>query len=607
MTVLHKQKDASLVTVARKIIHCVDTLSRKSFDTATNVFSDLGRVASAVLCKLAFSVIFQVSCSSEKRKQYEEIAEECFTDFNYDVMLHSVKAFKKGLYSAITTLSHDANCTFLQKREIFSSIAKLAIRSLLKILKRDGSMSHPPTLRRLSRIALEVLRELKSIGAVDGTDLNGMASLSLKSDSDVFVTDANFCDNVILYSDQTVSINRGSSKSMITSKDRAWFSITEFTDLSSQQFWDMSVMLVRIGGYNPADMNMKPVEVSGGTGLAGNALELMAFAILEQLNSVSTESSLFSKQINIFVNLIGQLTHPLTSWKVRYSAVAAINNSELIRMSSKAHNIPQPLIDASISKLYLKLLELLEDGDEDVRRESERALSTSRQATISLMTLQDVSFNLSAHFQTKEMYNLLLNNLADRCRPIEHQMTNLLTEYQFTTNNPTELENILNLNAERKIFEEEDPNSYEESLVIMQSLIVMITKFPFEFSRNNDKTMSTFSELCLSYERVLNQIVDTFNQTKRCPDVAHNVTMDGNAYSVLHGLILSVAIGRLFGVEGQRAVSLTEDILGMDTVYVHPCITLALKLMTQVKRFDAESKNRIIQSCFLLQHPTHPK
>jgi hypothetical protein len=95
-------------------------------------------------------------------------------------------------------------------------------------------------------------------------------------------------------------------------------------------------------------------------------------------------------------------------------------------------------------------------------------------------------------------------------------------------------------------------------------------------------------------------------QTEQCPDVAHNFTTDGNAFPILHGLILTVAVGLLFGVENKRVISLAEDLLRRNTVYLHPCIISALKLVTKVKKFHTESQQEIIQCCFLLQQSQVP-
>lgn len=593
-TMFPKQNHVELPLVCIKLINCISLLSCKSSSREVSGCSFLGRVVSEITCKISFYHIFATSCSSEERTKYVGIVENCFTNSNYDIMLHSVKAFKKGLYDALEKLNHDKNCTSLRKIDILCSVGKLALRSIYIILNGDTSTCHPPTLRRLSRIALEVSYEIKSISTQNMKDVSHGTDLSLDSGFDDVGKNGHGGEN--LMPDSPNALFDSFLRDKIPKQDEKYISIAEVSDFSLNQLWDISMRLLSIGGLETMEKKIQGDNTGGGTVLAGNALELSAFVLLELRTTENREASLpLSRQINVFVRLIEDATHPLSSWKVRHSAALGILTSGLMRMSQKESSI-----DVSRAKLYVKLLELLQDSDEDVRRAAGRALSNSMAPTVSLLTLQDASLHLPMEMQTHEMFNLLLNQLAARNKNIIKLMSNLLSEYEYTASNP-KVESILNLNSERKIFEEEDPNPYEESLIITQSMVVMITNFPFDFSQNNESLAVHFCGLHLCYETVMRQIIEMFHKTEKCPDVAHNVTLDGNIFAALHGLILSVAVGILFGVENERVVNLADDILIMDTIYLHPCIKTALNLVTKVKKFDADSQMQILQCCFLVQ------
>lgn len=591
-----KQNHSTLPLVCIKVIHCISILSSTPANRELSGFSYLSRVASETTCKIAFHQIFSRVTSSDERAISMSTVENSFTNSNYDVMLHSVKAFKKGLYDALNKLSHDTNFTSFQKMDILSSVSKLALRSINTIVNKDISACHPPTLRRLLRIALEALYEIKSMNTHDRNGHNHMRSLDDGFDAsglgkrgyggEVLMPDSamSLCDNSIL---------RGQSPKQALNA----ISITAISDLSLDQLWDISIRLLNIGGLKPTYKNIQGDNTNGGTVLAGNALELIAFVLLELRKSANDDALPLSHQINTFVQLIEGSTHPLSSWKVRHSAALAVLNSGLMMTS---HDESSSEIHRA--RLYIKLLELLQDNDGDVRHAAARALSISSPPKVPLLTLQDASFHLPSEMKTLDMFTLLLNQLAGRSKNIIHQMNNLLSEYEYTAGNPKH-EGILNLNTERKIFEEEDPNPYEESLIITQSLVVMIANFPFDYSKRSESLAEFFCDLYSSYATVMRQMIEMFHKTEKCCDVAHNVTLDGNVFSLLHGLILSVAVGLLFGVEDGRVVSLASEILNLDTIYLHPCIRTALNLVTMVKKFDTGSQKQILQCCFLVERP----
>lgn len=580
----HKQPHMTLPVVCVKLINIISMLSTKSSEGDVSGFAYLARVASEITCKNAFHHIFAPECSSEERAKYVGIAENCFTDPNHDVMLHSVKAFKKGLYDALEKLNHEKNHTSLRNVDLLSSVGKLALRSLYTILNRGATACHPPTLRRLSRIALEVLYGIQSMNS----QRTKCGSDAPKMSEDARSGDALMTDSPTVLFDSLL-------RTKMHKQTGNAISITEVSDLSLNQLWDMSMQLLCIGGREAVDQKIQGEYMSGGTVLTGNALELASFVLMELCTAADNEALQLTRHVKVFVQLVEDSTHPLSSWKVRHSAALAILNSGLMRM---------PHIESSIensrAKLYIKLLELLQDNDEDVRRAAGRALSNSFAPMVSMLTLQDASLNVPMEMQTLDMFNLILDQLATRSKNLINQMNNLLTEFEYTASNP-KLESILNLNTERKIFEEEDPNPYEESLIITQSLVVMITKFPFEYSQHNESLTIHIGDIYSTYESVMRRMIEMFHKTEKCPDIAHNFTLDGNIFPALHGLILSVAVGLLFGVEDERIVNLADDILSMDAIYLHPCIKTALNMVTKVKKFDHDSQQQILQSCFHVQ------
>jgi hypothetical protein len=392
-----------LLATAFKVVRSVEEVSTRDSGKATIGLSDLAKIASKCACKIAFSYIFDASTSVEARMRYTEIVEHCFTSENYDIMLYSVKAFKKGIYDAVDNIVADDENLLSTNMNILETVSKLAIRCISSIFSRDKFEAHPPTLRRLSRIALESIYALKYMN-VTGVTL-----------------------------------------------------VTHLIDFSADDLWKMCLYLLRVGGYsmNEKEMLNKEENLSGGNALAGNALQLTSFVIYEMFlhqDTAAPLSSHLSRSIELFVYLVRQSIHPLSSWKIRHSAAISVKESGLVHTSKTAYS----------KMMYTELIQLFQDSDDDVRYEAGRAIFTSRKLpTVSLKHLELASSKLSSDFSTIDMFNRILGRLGNLCTSVESKLATATREYNYTVHSPAP-NSILNLCTARKIFEEEDPNPYLE-------------------------------------------------------------------------------------------------------------------------------------------------
>jgi len=541
---------SNLLETAFKVVRCVEFLSRKTGPSSGTVgLSDLGKAASSIASRIAFICIFEFSCSSEDRSRCIHIVQHCFESCNYDVMLHSVKSFKKGIYDAV---EDSQSCEISVKREILSAVAKLAFKCLSRISRRDKNCAHPPTLRRLSRIALEAIHALN-----------------------------------------ITCVNAGTATR-----------VTNLIEVSAPDLWKIASVLLYSSGYDMTGAaEVKPENLSGGNGLAGNALEFASFAVSDMsANEAYGSHAELASFIKTFVSLIDQSTHPLSSWKIRYSAAVAMQESGLVHMSNEDCRQIGPHIEESKLQLCLKLLELFQDSDEDVRCAAGRAVSLSRNKIlapkVSLMNLEQVSLRLTMEYSTLEMYNLLLSRLVSVCGDIQSKLSTTVKEYECTLHAPKPDE-ILNLSTERKIFEEEDPNPYVETLVIIQIAIVRLAEFPLDYGRN-ESASDLFATLHTSFKAALGHIILTLKTINQCPDIVHNVTFDGNLFVSLHGLILGTAFSLWVGVGDESIVALAKEVTAMNTVTLHPCISQALNTLVAVREQNMESLEQIRKGCFLL-------
>jgi len=141
-------------------------------------------------------------------------------------------------------------------------------------------------------------------------------------------------------------------------------------------------------------------------------------------------------------------------------------------------------------------------------------------------------------------------------------------------------------------------------LVIIHTTVARLSGFPVDSLCNNEKAMLLFDKLYSICKELLAYMKRLLQETKECPDVAHNLSFEGNIFAVLNGVILGTAFGIWLGIEDIKVVNEANAILDMQTATIHPCIAQALRVLTAVKSGDAASRNDIRQSCFLLPSQT---
>lgn len=149
-------------------------------------------------------------------------------------------------------------------------------------------------------------------------------------------------------------------------------------------------------------------------------------------------------------------------WKVRYSVAKSLEN---IRILTKSY----PCNNQKLSRLHLRLrttgLQLLQDIDQDVRYSAGIGLlGRSGSACVPLMILEQSYKRTSRDYFGSTLILHSFKQINDECRAVEKLMDFILMEFLVTKNiSPS---NLWNLNTERKIFEEEISNSYEEVSVL---------------------------------------------------------------------------------------------------------------------------------------------
>ena len=516
-----------------KVIFMIEEITRRGHDYAG--LESLARVSSSIACMICFDVVFNVDVPSSIQSNYMSSFKHCMTSKNYDVMLHSAKSFKKRIYDAVDTL--DDSSGNMHDLEILQSVASICIYCVIELLHRK-IIPHPPTIRRLTRIALECIYVYKrKVG-----------------DSFRFVN--------------TIGIN-------------------------SREFWIALKLLLPLGGFSLEQNSVNYDALGSGNGIASNALELSSLYIGDMMSEANelTENKIEMEILAVYVDLIRQSCHPFASWKVRFSAVLGIRHSCILQREMNNR-------DAEImrSEILLQLIDLFQDSDEDVRREVGNTLfrTTSDFESVSLLNLEKITNLISEMDDKSRLYLLLLNRILGICNSVMINIDAIRKEYACTIT----CNDSLNLDTDREIFEEEDPNPYEEDLVTLQTSILLLcmhSKLP-----DNDET----EVLLLEIQKVCAQALTAFHEVfvgTGTRDVAHNLSFAGNVFPLVHGLLLVSSYGSWVGIDDSLGLSsLCDIILENENALLHPCLQHALFTLKSVKTGDPQSLEDIKRCCFLL-------
>jgi hypothetical protein len=522
-----------LHSTSLKVICMIEELTRRGHDYVG--LESLARVSSSIACMISFDVVFNVDVPSSIRSKYMSSFKHCITSKNYDVMLHSAKSFKKRIYDVVDTLGDISGN--MHDLEILQSVASICIQCVMELLYRK-IIPHPPTIRRLTRIALECIYVYKrKVG-----------------DSFCFVN--------------TIGINR-------------------------REFWIALKLLLSLGGFSLEQNSVNYDALGSGNGIASNALELCSLYI----GDIMSEGNEFTENKNrmeilaAYVDLIRQSCHPFSSWKVRFSAALGTRHSCILERGMNNR-------DAEImkSEILLQLIELFQDSDEDVRREVGNTLfhTTSDCESVSLLNLEKITDLLSEMDDRSRLYLLLLNRILGICNSVTIHIDAIRKEYTCTIT----CNDSLNLDTDREIFEEEDPNPYEEDLVTLQIsifLLCMQPKLP-----DNDETEVVLLEIQKLCAQALTAFHEVFVGTGR-RDVAHNLSFEGNVFPLVHGLLLASSYGSWVGIDDIFGLSsLCNIILENENALLHPCMQHALITLKSVITGDPQSLENIKRCCFLL-------
>ena len=423
-----------------------------------------------------------------------------FLSDEIDIRIASIKSFKKGLPGKLEKLNYIQR-TSSDSRVSYEVVVESLGAMLIDCVSAESSRSsilgaHPPSLRRLSRCFLDVI------------DVCSPSSFG----------------NILP-----------------PKNDLLWTTSCEIVkDLKGQ-------------GRSEPD---------GSTSLAANVVEMMAvhFLVAHHKNR-----NISPDRVEGMISIIEELNHPLSSWRARYSAATTLERCHPIWSKAKT--------DTNFISLHHRslvcILKMLQDSDPDVRRAAVRAAtkcsismmdgfdtlvssasSNARNSFLpdwTLKTFFPLVFNLSVDARASNAKTLkdLIEIVFDGCGGILDVIRTLQSELRHTSvlakdNSSGYLEQLINNNSHRAIFEIEDPNPHLEHLLVSQLAArtvldnASIVDSLLSSTRSPSKGVLNLFMLC---NDVLDQLKNALNEG----GMIHELSRFPSVFPPLHGLLCFVA------------------------------------------------------------------
>jgi hypothetical protein len=471
-----------------------------------------------------------------------------FTSSIFDVRLAAAKAFKKGIYHNIDELlacdERTQRSDSPSPRWILSSVAKTLLLSLhVEISRKEAFGSHAPTVRRLSRCWLEC------------------------------------------YYGYTALTDDGNDESM-----SSFLSALEIDLL-----WSSAHLIVQ----NDSVLGDVLEDCNGETFSSSNAVEMMAIVIADK--SPSMDIADFCDSLRTFAHVIKRLNDPQASWRSRHSAALAVEKSAILRLPTSELETIIELRD----ELVREVLGMLQDFDPDVRATAARAacqLESSSALSASQLPeqiLQDIYFkvyNVSGSNDKRSAIRQLEKSLFDNCDSLLEVMIGFEEESRLSSGPSLSDPGLLNVTSSRKIFEEEEPNPYNERLLANQLAIRSLLEVQ-GYSKTDSDTREELFRTCSMCLDVLSRNTNV--------GMAHEMTRFPLIFPLLHGAIQSVTVAIYLGANDDHrlkavAQTIVDKVKDQSEQSSHPEILFSMETLAQAEPGSPETKEALQKSCFLL-------
>jgi len=410
------------------------------------------------------------------------------------------------------------------------------------------------------------------------------------------------------------------SSLLSTNHDLVW-SIAHKISKSEYSF------LAQKGSYSS---DIKFLESDGGNVLSSNAVEMMAIAIAISYEDLvvkgnERETSQIYDRMKILLEVVGSLNDPNGSWRSRHSAALALETCSTTLLSCEDSADTKALR----RKIMMIVLEMLQDSDPDVRSVTARAatkfyarsIEQKNQSSSHVLLLPEwtlertfpLTFAVDSSgacrkSQQSSTINLLQALILENCHDLVEDMQSLQDEFGYTNKNfeqhdgreDDELKSLVNANTTRKIFEDEDPNPFQEKILLnqlaVQSMLSLASDSHLSSSIVEFLLPDNTSDVLTMCDSVLIRLLETQIDGAMVHEISRYPTVFPSLHSILCASVMAlylvkmncgaVEIGdchqllQLKKLRDKICVS-AEKLISIDKARpsLHPSILLALSVL----------------------------
>lgn len=564
----------------------------------------LYKAASEGLCRMFQKSLWPATSESTLEQALSQL-KTIFVSDVIDVRLYAVKSFKKAIYDNLDRLRIEKTdgITTIPTNIILYELATMLLNCVAVELRRgiaETTGSHTPTLRRLSRCFLETV------------DAAPKCLLSLD-------------------------------------QELIWSISHEITEREYSVLAEGAESTTTINGINY-------LECSGGNVLSSNAVEMMSVAIAigqaaSTIRDNEGESCQTYDRMKILLRVVNSLNDPNGSWRSRYSAALALKTCCDTLSGVEEDNFGQEILRRKIQRT---ILEMLQDSDPDVRtvavraatkfyatKDNDSGFSSIHHLLLPEWTLErtfpstfavDASSRGRKEQQCSTM-EILLGMVLDHCQGLIDDTLNVQNEFSHTNrychrkeignddDDTADLKRLVNVNTTRKIFEDEDPNPFQEKNLLNQLAVQSILNLTKRNSLTIDLTSSK-----LDFP-LANNIQDAFTmcdsvlaillKTQKAGGIIHELSRFPTIFPSLHSLLCvsaaSIYLMKFSGNEVDTAdlqmlmqlrAKLKKSAQKLESMdeshqYLQPDIVRALQVLGQSQEIKCEDVEDLL---FLLKH-----
>jgi Putative death-receptor fusion protein (DUF2428) len=283
-------------------------------------------------------------------------------------------------------------------------------------------------------------------------------------------------------------------------------------------------------------------------------------------------------------------------WRLRHSGALVLAGR--LRMANLKDN-------ASI-----QAIRLLQDSDSDVRYTMSRSLTLlySEEESVALpeFILSRARAWITDHLHQSTTLRKLVEDTVNISLSLPQRLDSLLSELA-TSKAAVAPQSLLNTAKNRKIFEEEESNTYGEEGLLIQELVVAVLA---QGTNHVDPQQISSWPLVRTLLALCSEVIEVmipFLESAQSPTDGrvHDPTRARALFVPIHSLFLTVACLLSLGVAGREELhQRAREMLNLSSKDIHPLIAATLSAVETAKPSEELSRESIRLCCFLVRRET---